>query len=91
MRTWLGVPAPYAVERMDGDLHLGRPSPIRMRAQLVADHLFPSAHGGFDPGSFRVTRRCLPSHAAVLGDVRRTSRFDVLEGGQKAQRRENVQ
>jgi len=40
-----------------------------MCAQLVADHLFPPAHGGFDPGTFHVARRFLPSHSTVLGDV----------------------
>jgi len=50
-----------------------------MRAQLVGDHPLPSAHGGFDPGAIVVSRRILPCHAPVLGDVRRTSRFDVLQ------------
>jgi len=54
---------------MDDDRHLGRSPLIRMRAQLVADHLFPSAHGGFDPGALIVSRPPLPSHAAVFGDV----------------------
>jgi hypothetical protein len=31
-----------------------------MRAQPVADHLFPSANGGLGPGSFRVPRRECP-------------------------------
>jgi len=69
----------HAVERLDGDRHLGRPALIYMRAQLVADDLFPSVHGGFDPGTLVVSRRILPCHAPVLGDVRRTSRFDVLQ------------
>ncbi len=63
---------------MDGDRHLGRPPLIRMRAQLVADHLFPSAHGGFGPSARVASRPLQPSHAAVRADVRRTSRFDVL-------------
>lgn len=28
----------HAVERVDGDLHLGRPSLIRVQVQPVADH-----------------------------------------------------
>jgi hypothetical protein len=40
-----------------------------MRAQPVADHLFPSADGGLGPGSFRVPGRFLPGHAPVVGDV----------------------
>jgi len=40
-----------------------------MRAQLVADHLFPSVHGGFDPRAPVVSRRVLPCHAPVLGNV----------------------
>jgi len=59
----------HAVERVDGNRHLGRPALVRMRTQLVADHLFPSVHGGFDPGAPVVSRRVLPRHAPVLGDV----------------------
>jgi len=62
---------------MDGDRHLGRPALIRMRAQLVADHLLPSVHGGFDPGSPVVSRRVLPRHAPVLGNVLQVS---VVQG-----------
>ncbi len=40
----------HAVQCVDSDRHLGRPALIRVRAQLVADHLLPSVHGGFDPG-----------------------------------------
>src|SRR5215203_1649571 len=40
-----------------------------MRAQPVADHLFPSTDGGLGPGAFRVPGRPLPGHAPVLGDV----------------------
>src|SRR3954468_4571713 len=60
----------HAVEGVDGDVHLGRPTLVRMRAQPVADHLLPPADGGLGPGSFRVSGRSLPSHASVLlGDV----------------------
>ena len=59
----------HAVERVDGDRHLGRPALVRARAQLVADHLLPPGHGGFDPGAHVVSGRVLPRHAPVLGDV----------------------
>jgi hypothetical protein len=39
-----------------------------MRAQPVAEHLFPSADGSLGPGAFRVPGRPLPSHPALLGD-----------------------
>ena len=54
---------------MDGNRHLGRPVLVRVRAQLVADHLFPPVHGGFDPGLPAVSRRALPLHAPVPGNV----------------------
>ena len=44
----------HAVEHVDSDVHLGRPTLIRMRAQPVADHLFPSANRGLGPGAFRI-------------------------------------
>src|SRR5215207_3978331 len=59
----------HAIEHVGGDVHLGRPTLIRMRTQPVADHLFPSADGGLGPGAFRVPGRPLPGHAPVLGDV----------------------
>src|SRR5215207_9938628 len=58
----------HAVEYVGGHVHLGRPTLIRMRAQPVADHLFPSADGGLGPGAFRVPGRPLPGHATLLGD-----------------------
>ncbi len=58
----------HAIEHVDGDVHLGRPTLIRMRAQPVADHLFPSADGGLGPGAFRVPGRPLPGHATLLGN-----------------------
>src|SRR4051812_13530205 len=33
----------HTIEDVGGDVHLGRPTLIRVRAQPVADHLFPSA------------------------------------------------
>src|SRR3954471_19078347 len=58
----------HTIEDVGGDVHLGRPTLIRMRAQPVADHLLPSADGGLGPGSFRVPGRRLPGHPAPLGD-----------------------
>ena len=46
----------HAIEHVDGNVHLGRPALIRMRAQPVADHLFPPADGGLGPGAFRLPR-----------------------------------
>ena len=57
----------HAVESVDGNGHLCRSALVRMRAQLVADHLFPPVHGGFDPGSPVVSRRGLPRHAPMPG------------------------
>src|SRR4051812_14636819 len=59
----------HAVEHVDRDVHLGRPTLIRMRAQPVAEHLLPSTDGGLGPGSFRVPGRFLPGPAPVVGDV----------------------
>jgi transposase len=36
---------------VDGNLHLGRPTLIRARAQPVADQAFEPARGGLDPGA----------------------------------------
>src|SRR3954471_8204008 len=58
----------HAVQRMDGNLHLGRPTLVRAGAQPVTDHLFEPAHGGLDPGANVVSGGLLPSHAAHLGD-----------------------
>ena len=59
----------HAVERMDGNHHLGYPALVYMRAQRVADHLLSPVHGGFDLGSCVVARRALPRHAPVPGNV----------------------
>ena len=59
----------HAVERMDGDVHLGRATFVRARAQPVTDHLLEPADGGLCPGSLRVAGRFLPGCASVLGDA----------------------
>ena len=66
-----GLRAPqlqHAIEGVDGNLHLGRPTLVRARAQPVADHLLEPTHGGLSPGAEVVPGRLLPSHAAMLGD-----------------------
>ena len=59
----------HAVERVDGDVHFGRPTFVRARAQPVTDDLLEPADGRLGPGSFRVAGRVLPSCASVLSDV----------------------
>src|SRR4029079_10725882 len=59
----------HAIEHVDSDVHLGRPALIRVRAQPVADHLFPSRDGSLGPGALRVPGRPLPGPAALLGDM----------------------
>src|SRR5215212_6330394 len=59
----------HAVEHMDGDVYLGRPTLVRVRAQPVADHLFPPPDGGLGPSAFVVPGPLLPSHAPMLGDA----------------------
>ena len=59
----------HAVEDVDGDLHLGRPTFVGVRAQSVADHPFEARHGRLGPGTLGVAGRYLPRHATILGDV----------------------
>jgi len=80
MRTEFGRPSfSMWLRDMDSDLHLGPLALIGVRAQAVTDHLLEARHTRFRFGPLGVAGRCLPGHAAVLGDVRRTSQFDVLE------------
>jgi len=59
----------HAVERMDGDVHLGRPTPVRARVQPVTDDLLERADGCFGPSPLCVAARLLPGRASVLGDT----------------------
>ena len=59
----------HAVEDMDGDLHLGRPPLIHVRAQPVADHLLEARNARFGQGAPGVARRFLPGHAAAPSNV----------------------
>ncbi|GAC1459328.1 MAG: hypothetical protein PVSMB10_16920 [Pseudarthrobacter sp.] len=52
---------------MDGDCYLRRPALIRMRAQLIADHLLPSAHSGLDPSALVVSSQTPLNRAAEQG------------------------
>ena len=58
----------HAIEDVDGDVHLGGPTLLRMRAQPVADHLLPSADDSLGSGALRVPGGLLPRPAAPLGD-----------------------
>jgi hypothetical protein len=44
----------HAVERVGGDLHLGRPALVGARAQPVADHPLPPRDGGLGSGALVV-------------------------------------
>src|SRR3954449_8672284 len=50
----------HAVQSMDGNVHLGRPTLVRAAAQPVTDHLLEPADGSFDAGSGGVARCLLP-------------------------------
>src|SRR4051812_4364468 len=54
---------------MDGNVHLGRPTPVRAAAQPATDHLFEPADGGLDPGPGGVAGRLLPNRSSMLGDA----------------------
>src|SRR3954454_14963709 len=58
----------HAVQDLDGDVHLSRPTLIRTRAQPVPDHALEPADGGLGPGARIVARDLLPAHPARLGD-----------------------
>src|SRR5215211_5233407 len=53
---------------MDGDVCLGRPTLVRVRAQPVPDHALEPVDGGLGAGPLRVSGPLLPSHPARLGD-----------------------
>src|SRR3954453_50710 len=58
----------HAVQDLDGDVHLSRPTLVRTRAQPVPDHALEPADGGLGPGARIVARGVLPAHPALLGD-----------------------
>src|SRR3954453_17930627 len=53
---------------MDGHVHLGRPTLLCVRAQLVPDHALEPADGGLGTGPLRVAGLLLPRPAAPLRD-----------------------
>ena len=63
------APFQHAVERMDGNHHLGRPAPVVAHAQPVADHLLEPADGRLGSSPLRVAGRFLPCRAFVFGDA----------------------
>jgi len=75
-RLWLGgadvtraSELHHAVERVDGDVYLGRAPFVRARAQCVPDHLFEPADRCLGSSPRRVAGRLLLCHATVLGDL----------------------
>src|SRR5215207_8687201 len=58
----------HAVQDLDGDVRLGRPTLVRVRAQPVPDHALVPADGGLGSGTPVISRRLLPSHPALLGN-----------------------
>src|SRR5689334_11288343 len=57
----------HAVEHMDRYVHLGGPTLLGARAQLIPDHAFVAADRGLGSGSLHVPGRWLPRPAAPLG------------------------
>jgi len=53
---------------MDGDVHPGRATLVRARAQPVTDHLLEPAYGSLGAGPSRVSGRLLSGGSAVLDD-----------------------
>src|SRR4051794_1850770 len=58
----------HAVEDMDRHVHLGGPTLLRVRAQLIPDHALEPADRGLCPGSLRIPGGLLPRPAAPLGN-----------------------
>ncbi len=59
----------HAVEDVNSDVYLGRPAPVRVRAQPVTDHLLEARHRSLGSGALGVAGRSLPGHAAVFGNM----------------------
>ena len=70
MRRKIGRPSlQHAIQGVDGNVHLGRPTLIRAAAQPVTDHLLEPTNGGFDTGSDALAECLLPCCSSVLGDA----------------------
>ena len=57
------------IERMDGDVHVSRPTVIGARAQPVAGYLLEPTDHRAGSGPRHVAGRLLPGHAAVLSSM----------------------
>ena len=78
----------HAVQRTDGDGHLGRPTPIRAGAQAVVNHPLELAGVGLDQGAPAMARGCLPAHVApFLQEPRVTVALRRRDLGRSARRR----
>src|SRR3954447_19677401 len=58
----------HTVQHADGDGHLSRLTPIRLRTKPIANNALPARNIGLDQSAPIVARGFLPSHAAVLGN-----------------------
>src|SRR3954447_5040206 len=58
----------HAVQHADGDGHLSRLTPIRLRTKPLANNALPARNTSLDQSAPIVARGFLPSHAAVLGN-----------------------
>ena len=63
----------HAVQDMDGDGDFSGVTPVLMKAQPIANHLFISPDGGLDAAAFGVARCLLPAdpYRQCFGDGRR--------------------
>jgi hypothetical protein len=57
---------------VDSDAHLGRLTPVRARAQPVADHPFVAGDRGLGPSPPGVAGGLLPGHASIRGNTLQT-------------------
>lgn len=69
MRTEIERPSSSTVESLNGDVHLGRPTPVRARARPVANDLPEPADGRLGSSPPNVTGGLLPGRASVFGDA----------------------
>jgi hypothetical protein len=59
----------HAVQDAGSNGHFGRLTPVRVRAQRIADHPLPAGNVRLDQGAPTVSGCLLPAHAAALGDA----------------------
>src|ERR1700746_1089051 len=58
----------HTVQDVDSNCHFGRLTLVGLRAQRITDDPFPAANIGFHQGTPVVSRRFLPTHAAMFGN-----------------------